>query len=85
MKSMLAFLKPRFLLKSRCSGGVHKTFEKSALALARARGDRGCVDYVKGRKRELDAQGMVTRQEAEAAEAFNAAHDAARRRAARPV
>jgi len=52
---------------------------------ARARGDRGCVDYVKTRKRELDAQGMVTRQEAEAAEAFNAAHDAARRRAARPV
>ena len=50
----------------------------------RARGDRGHVDYVKSRKRELDGQGLMTRQEAEAAEAFRAAHAAARRRGAQP-
>ena len=47
----------------------------------RARGDRGHVDYVKTRKREFDAQGLVTRQEADATEVFKAAHEAAQRRA----
>ena len=46
----------------------------------RARGDRGHVDYVKSRKRELDGQGLMTRQEAEAAAVFKAAHEAAQRR-----
>ena len=39
----------------------------------RARGDRAAVDYAKERKRELDAEGLLTRQQIAADELFTAA------------
>ena len=39
----------------------------------RARGDRAAVDFCKERKRSLDAEGLLTRQQIAADETFNAA------------
>ena len=39
----------------------------------RARGDRAAVDYAKERKRALDAEGLLTRQQIAADELFTAA------------